>query len=175
MEASLRQAFPSPLPPPQTSSLVRYGDEIVALRERGMEIAAIRGRLEERHRMPVSYSAVWRLVHRLEAGAGAAANGAQDVFVRVETPAGQEAQVDFGYAGRALDPASGALRKSWVFTMVLSWSRHQYAALVFDQRVETWFLCHRHAFEFFGGVPERVVLDHLKAAIARRAPACQPA
>jgi hypothetical protein len=49
--------------------------------------------------------------------------------------------------------------------MVLAFSRHSYAELVFDQRVETWLLCHRHAFAFFGGVPERVVLDNLKAAI----------
>jgi len=54
LEASLRQAFPSAVPPQQTSSLVRFRDEIVQLRERGMEIAAIRTRLEERHREPVS-------------------------------------------------------------------------------------------------------------------------
>ena len=165
LEAALQRAFPSPMPPQQTSSLVRFRDEIAALRERGMEIAAIRGRLEERHREPVSYSAVWRLVHRLEGPA--VRNGPRDVFVRVETPAGQEAQVDFGYAGRARDPATGALRKSWVFTLVLSYSRHQYAELVFDQRVETWLLCHRHAFDFFGGVPARIVPDNLKAAVIR--------
>jgi len=50
---------------------------------------------------------------------------------------------------------------------VLAWSRHTYAEIVFDQRVETWLLCHRHAFEFFGGVPARVVPDNLKAAIVR--------
>jgi transposase len=38
---------------------------------------------------------------------------------------------------------------------------------VFDQRVEPWLLCHRHAFEAFGGVPARIVLDNLKAAILR--------
>lgn len=167
LDEQLRRAFPSPLPPQQTSSLVRYRDEIAGLRERGMEIAAIRGRLEERHGEPVSYSAVWRLVHRLERSAPKGAKGEQEVFVRIETPAGQEAQVDFGYAGRALDPATGALRKSWVFTLVLSYSRHQYAEIVFDQRVETWLLCHRHAFDFFGGVPERIVPDNLKAAIVR--------
>jgi hypothetical protein len=38
---------------------------------------------------------------------------------------------------------------------------------VFDQKVGTWLECHRHAFEFFGGVPQRVVIDNLKAAILR--------
>jgi hypothetical protein len=38
---------------------------------------------------------------------------------------------------------------------------------VFDQKVETWLRLHRNAFAFFGGVPERIVLDNLKAGIAR--------
>jgi transposase len=85
--------------------------------------------------------------------------------VRVETPPGSQAQVDFGYAGYAVDPATGKPHKAWVFVMVLSWSRHLYAEVVFDQRVETWLVCHRHAFEFFGAAPRSIVLDNLKAAI----------
>src|SRR5258706_15005465 len=56
-----------PLAPPQQRSTVEvYREEIAAMRARGMELAAIRARLEERHSHPVSYSAVWRLVRRLE-------------------------------------------------------------------------------------------------------------
>jgi transposase len=93
--------------------------------------------------------------------------GQLDVTVRVETKPGEEGQVDFGYAGLLLDPATGKLRKAWVFVMTLSWSRHQYVEFVWDQKVETWLLCHRHAFAFFAGVPERVVIDNLKAAIIK--------
>ena len=42
-----------------------------------------------------------------------------------------------------------------------------YVEFVFDQKIPTWLLCHQHAFEFFGGVPQRVVLDNLKAAIVQ--------
>jgi len=49
----------------------------------------------------------------------------------------------------------------------LAWSRHQYAEIVFDQKLATWLLSHQHAFEFFGGVPQRIVLDNLKAAIIK--------
>ena len=63
------------------------------------------------------------------------------------------------------DDRTGEARKAWVFTLVLAWSRHQYAEVVFDQKVPTWLLCHQHAFEFFSGVPQRIVLDNLKAAI----------
>ena len=156
----LATTLPMPLPPQQVSSVAPYAEEIAQLRARGVEIAAIRARLEERHGQPVSYSAVWRLVHRLEPTV-------PEAMVRVEVLPGTEGQVDFGYGGLLLDPVSGTPRRSWVFVVVLSFSRHQYAELVFDQRVETWLLCHIHAFTFFGGVPERMVPDNLKAAVVR--------
>ena len=159
LEARLRATLPVVLPPQQLSTVAAYRDAVAALRRQGVEVAAIRARLEEAHGGPISYSALWRLVRKLEGEA------TPETFVRVEVPPGREARVDFGYAGRTLDPASGQLRKAWVFVLVLACSRHLYAELVFDQRVETWLLCHRHAFEFLGGVPERIVLDNLKAAI----------
>lgn len=66
-----------------------------------------------------------------------------------------------------LDAESGKLRRAWAFVMTLSWSRHQFVEFVFDQKVETWLNCHRHAFEYFGAVPKRVVPDNLKAAIIK--------
>ena len=65
------------------------------------------------------------------------------------------------------DPATKSVRKSWAFVMTLAWSRHQYVQFVFDQRVETWLMLHRQAFEAFGGVPRRIKLDNLKAAIVK--------
>jgi transposase len=156
----LDTTLPSPLPPQQTSSVAQYRDEIARMRERGMEIAAIRSRLEERHGHAVSYSAVWRLVHHLEPPT-------REAVVRVEVLPGSEGQVDFGYAGLTIDPQTGAERKTWVFVLVLSFSRHLYAELVFDQRIETWLLCHVHAFTILGGVPARIIPDNLKAAVVR--------
>ena len=87
--------------------------------------------------------------------------------MRVETRPGEEAQVDFGYGGMMLDPESQTERKTWAFVMTLSWSRHQYVEFVYDQKVATWLRCHRNAFGFFKGVPQRVVIDNLKAGIAK--------
>src|SRR5205807_324008 len=95
------------------------------------------------------------------------APGIPEAAVRIEVPPGSEGQVDFGYAGWMIDPMTGAERRAWVFVLVLSFSRHLYAELVFDQRVETWLLCHVHAFTAFGGAPARMVPDNLKAAIVR--------
>ena len=90
-----------------------------------------------------------------------------DATVRVERAPGEEAQVDFGFAGRMADPRTGELRRTWVFVMTLSWSRYQYAEFVFDQTIATWLRLHRHALEHFGGVPRRVVIDNLKAGITQ--------
>lgn len=79
--------------------------------------------------------------------------------------AGEEAQVDCGRAGALLDPRTGQVRRAWVLVMTLGYSRHQYAELVFDQKVSTGIGCHRRAFEAFGGVPRRIVPDNLKAAV----------
>jgi hypothetical protein len=82
---------------------------------------------------------------------------------------GEVAQVDFGYAGKLWDPESGKLRKAWVFVMVLGYSRHRFDKVVFNQKTETWIALHEEAFRSFGGVPEVVVPDNLKAAVIRAA------
>jgi len=74
-------------------------------------------------------------------------------------------QVDFG-AGPVLS-VEGIDVRTWIFVMTLCWSRHQYAEIVLDQTVETWLACHRRAFEWFGGRPERVIIDNAKCAIIR--------
>lgn len=159
LQELLDQTMPKSVPPQQTSTVEVYREEIARMRARGMEIAAIRTRLEETHQTALSYSAIWRLLKHLEPAV-------VEPVVRVETKPGEEAQVDFGFAGWVIDPSDERKRKAWVFVLVLSWSRHLYAEIVFDQTIETWLLCHRHAFEALGGVPERIVLDNLKSAIA---------
>lgn len=103
----LQATLPVHLPPQQTSSVAVYQDQILTYRRQGLELAAIRARLEEQHGVAISYDAVWRLVRRCEQ------SQPPETFVRVEVPPGSEAQVDFGYAGLQLDPVTGRLRKSW--------------------------------------------------------------
>lgn len=83
------------------------------------------------------------------------------------TVPGQQAQVDFGYVGLMLDPTTGKLRKAHVFAMVLSHSRYRFVRFVFSQNSETWIDCHIRAFEFFGGVPNTVMLDNLLSGIIK--------
>jgi transposase len=90
--------------------------------------------------------------------------GRENIFVRVETKPGEEAQVDFGYAGLTPDN-NGKQRKTWVFCLRLSYSRLDYCEKVYNQRVETFIQCHINAFRYIGGVPEYIKIDNLKAAI----------
>lgn len=61
-----------------------------------------------------------------------------DAFVWVEVDPGQEAQVDFGFAGMLMDSSRGVMRRAWVFVMTLAHSRHHFARIVFDQCLATW-------------------------------------
>lgn len=159
LQELVSQSFEEQIPPQNRSSVEPYRELVLQLVKEQVETAAIKARLTERG-FRGSYSAVNRFVRSVQPHLPAAT-------VRVERKPGEEAQVDFGFAGRMFNPMTGVLQRAWAFVMTLAWSRHQYVEFVFDQKVETWLWLHRHAFEFFGGVPQRVVIDNLKAAILR--------
>lgn len=161
LQQLLDNTLPPLLPPQNVSSVEPFRQTVVQLRDQQVEVQTVFDRLKERG-YEGSYSSVYRFVRALEPVD-------PKVTVRVETPPGLEAQVDFGYLGRLLDDQSGQVRKAYVFVMTLSFSRHMYAEIVFDQKSETWLLCHVRALAFFGGVPERIVIDNLKAGITRAA------
>jgi transposase len=145
-------------PAHEQSQVEPFREQVDALRRRGVEGQAIWQILVDQHGFTGSYSAIKRFLRRLTPpGDGAT--------IRLEVAPGEEAQVDFGFAGQFFDPETNRVRRAWVFVMTLSFSRHQYAELVFDQTIETWVRLHRAAFEFFGAVPRRIVLDNLRAAI----------
>ena len=77
---------------------------------------------------------------------------------------GEEGQVDFGYVG-TIKLKNGKYKKAWIFVMELSSSRYMFVKIVFDQSVPTFIDCHRQAFKFFGGVPQSVKIDNLKAGV----------
>lgn len=169
--ADLRQAmetaYPSKPAPQQTSSVETWRDDIERLWKKKAQPTAIHTWLGlNRETYAGSLSAVKRMCLRLARERGPRA---EDVAIPVETLPGEVAQVDFVYAGMIYDPERGVPRRAWLFVMVLGFSRHMFLDLVFDQKAETWIRLHVDAFEFFGGVPEVVVPDNLKAAVIRAA------
>jgi len=127
-----------------------------------VQATTIHAALVERHGFKGSYSAVRRFVRAL-----AAAQPAQCTTTRLDFAPAEAAQVDFGAGPRIVDVTTGETFKTWVFVMTLCWSRHQYAEVVRDQTVGTWLACHRRAFEWFNGVPARLIIDNPKCAITR--------
>jgi transposase len=144
-------------PSSNVSSVEPYREVVQSLLNQGIEMVAIHQRLVRHHGYGGSYSSVRRFVHHLRPRG-------KEAVVRMESPPGQCAQVDFGGAGKMLDPATGRLRQTYCFVMTLAYSRHQYVEFVFDQRMETWIGCHQRAFESFGGVPRELVIDNAPEA-----------
>lgn len=80
---------------------------------------------------------------------------------------GQQMQVDWGELG-VVDVGVHRV-KLYVFVAVMAWSRALFVRFTSDMQMITWLDCHRRAFEFFGGVPNEVLVDNLKTAVASRA------
>ncbi len=86
---------------------------------------------------------------------------------RDDPPPGEEAQIDFGYLGIWRDPKMGKRYRLWAFVMILSFSRHMFVRVVNRMDQREWLTCHILAFEFFSGVPRRLIPDNLKTGIIK--------
>ena len=131
------------------------------LEQPDMTIQQVQRLLEEQHELKVSYMSVYRYVRSHIVPL------CKPVTVRMHSPAGEQGQVDFGYAGLMQDPETGKRRKTWVFIMILSYSRHRFGRFVFGQDSPTWLDCHMRAFSFFRGCPRLLVLDNLKDGVLK--------
>ena len=157
--ASSTSSASSPVNGP-SSQCEAFREEILAKIEQGLEAVRIHQDLVEDHRDSApSYYSVRRFVARLK-------HKVPLPFRRMETEPGEEAQVDFG-TGAAVRTPDGKLRRPWVFRIVLSYSRKAYSEAVWRQTSEAFIACLENAFRHFGGVPKRLVIDNLKAAVAR--------
>jgi transposase len=93
-------------------------------------------------------------------------------YLMLEFAPGECAQVDWGSFGSV---AVGSTRRRLsFFVMVLCYSRFLYVEFTLSESMEQFLACHRRAFEFFGGVPEKVMIDNLKVGVLRH-PLGQPA
>jgi transposase len=146
---------------PTHQSLSReYEEQIRKWVEGNVCMTTIHQALVDQFGFTGSYSSVRRLVRRLDL------RKPQATCVLDFAP-GEAAQVDFGRGPDITDAHTGKTVKTWIFVMTLCFSRHFYAEIVTDQKVSTWLSCHRRAFEFFNGVPAKVIIDNPKCAITR--------
>lgn len=173
-EAKLGQALTGSLEAQQTSESVQPSTSprplqpslcepfrvvIQAKLDLGLTAQRIHQDLVSEHGFTGKYHSVRRFVKRLE-------ETHELPFRRLECGPGEEAQVDFGTGAPLLLP-QGKRRRTYVFRIVLSHSRKAYSEAVMRQTTENFIRCLENAFWHFGGVPQRLILDNLRAAVTK--------
>ena len=143
--------------PHQASLCEPWRDVIVTKLEAGLTAQRIYQDLVGEHGFAGKYSSVRRFVQRLE-------HNQPLPFRRMECGPGEEAQVDFG-SGAPIHLPDGRRRRTHVFRIVLSHSRKGYSEAVHRQTAEEFIRCLENAFAHFGGAPQTLVLDNLKAGV----------
>jgi transposase len=86
--------------------------------------------------------------------------------MRLRHKAGEKVFVD--YAGQTfpiVDPGTGEIRQAEIFIGVLGASNYSYVEAQWSQELPNWINGHVRMFDFFGGTPEIVVPDNLKAGV----------
>ena len=149
----------APEPARQPSLCEPFRAVIQAKLDQGLTAQRIYQDLVVEHGFGGKYHSVRRFVRRL-------APKQELPFRRLECGPGEEAQVDFG-KGAPTQDAEGRRRRPHVFRIVLSYSRKAYSEAVPRQTTEAFLRCLENAFWHFGGVPQRLVLDNLKAAVTK--------
>src|SRR5437763_1939830 len=83
-----------------------------------------------------------------------------------QAPPSNPAIAPIGTGAPVVSP-DGQRRRPYVFRIVLSHSRKGYSEAVYRQTTDNFLRCLEGAFWHFGGVPQRLVLDNLRAAVRR--------
>ena len=161
---TVRKALNQKRPPSHSGSrrgsvIDPYRGWLMAKLQQYPELSAIRlfGMLGEQG-YPGGYSTVKACVAELRPTL-------KPAYLTLSFAPGECAQVDWG-VWQAVDVPGGRRRLSF-FAMVLCHSRMLYVEFFFGESTEHWLQAHRNAFEFFGGVPERVMVDNCKTAVLK--------
>ncbi len=105
------------------------------------------------------YTIVKEYVHKVRPKRGPA-------FLKLAFAPGECAQVDWGSLGTIRTGESS--RRLSFFVMVLCYSRMMYLEFTVSQTMEHWLACHQNAFDAFGSVPGKIMVDNLKSAVLNR-------
>ena len=146
-------------PRPRHSKLDPFKPEIVQMLERYPYSAAQVFQRLRAHGFAGGYSLVKTYVRTVRPRRQAA-------FLRLAFAPGECAQVDWGSFGAV--PVGQTQRRLSFFVMVLCYSRMLYVEFTVSQTMEHFLACHQHAFEFFGGIPHKIMVDNLKSAVLKR-------
>jgi transposase len=129
--------------------------------EKGLKLTKVH-ELLTRHGVEVSYSTLYRYAAEHFGWARP-----KLTLRRAEVAPGELAEVDFGRLGKMYDSQTGRNRYVWALLVTLGFSRYQCVHVSFSQKLNVLIDGLEQAWEFFGGVPERVVIDNMRAAVVK--------
>ena len=118
--------------------------------------------LVEKYRLNVSYE-TFKLYAR-EIGLMAQSKRTP---TRLESPPGQETQIDYGTVGTLLDQHRGKQRRVYAFAAKLSCSRFPYIQFTYTQNKESFVESNIGMVEFYDGVSECLLIDNLKSGVLK--------
>ncbi len=110
------------------------------------------------HLVPMGFSGSYEIVKRKVQDIKAERQ--KIAYMRFETEPGYQAQVDFGEF--QVVEANGSMKKLYLFSMILGYSRRMYGELVERCDLPTFLDCHIRAFTYFGGAPSEILYDRMK-------------
>ncbi|HSM92744.1 MAG TPA: IS21 family transposase [Anaeromyxobacteraceae bacterium] len=140
---------------PIASACEPYRELIEGWLASGRNATAIFQDLVDDHGFGSQYASVKRFVAKMKT------SGPSDAHPSIFTPAGEEAQVDYGEGPMVRHPESGKYRRTRLFVLTLGYSRKSVRFLVFKSSSRIWAELHERAFRRLGGAPRVVVLDNL--------------
>jgi transposase len=89
----------------------------------------------------------------------------KEAYLTLSFEPAEAAQVDFGYCGNI--SIGNVSRRLSVFVMVLCYSRMIYLEFTLKEGLEHFLNAHKNAFDFFGGVPAKMIVDNAKVAVLK--------
>jgi transposase len=144
---------------PMASRCEPYRELITAALAHGRNAMAIWQDLIDAHAFPAGYASVRRFVRQLR---GATTPEAHAV---IQTPPGEEGQVDYGDGPMVRHPQSGKYRRIRLFLFTLGYSRKSVRLLTWRSSTRLWAELHERAFRRLGGAPSVVILDNLREGV----------
>ena len=90
----------------------------------------------------------------------------KEAFLKLSMLPGEQAQVDWGHFGDAGEAYDG--KKLYAFVMTLAYSRRIFLRFFLGMKMREFQQGFAEGFEFFGGVPRKVLIDNLKSGVTER-------
>jgi transposase len=146
---------------PATGQMAGHEEQVARwLREERLQLTRVH-ELLVRDGVVISYTTLRRYVQEIGLW-----KRAQSAVRMADWPPGEVAEMDFGRLGSIVDASTGQKQTVWALLVVLPYSRHCFVWPLLQQTLIESVTGLEAAWRFFGGVPQRLILDNFPAATA---------